>query len=446
MGDSFENRTKLLVLEECRHPYVLQLEENYQNIRLSIFTAYSIILIGSFGYYLKLRDYPRLVVRPLQVVFLLFIILFLENISNNLVEGFNSTPNFLNSCFLRQFSFNFGVILVLVANSLNLFEYYIRFKLYKAVTKFTVGSKTNSKNTKDTNISEYDSLTTIHSYTKDKFINIITSIGIFIAVLFGLSTSYIYCPELNDNFQCSADPEVFIDTYIFGFIGLLILVLLITVSYSTYRFPDPFGIIREVLFITVSYIFQVIGFFVMQIFYPPAVGEVYPISPYIIVSFVAFAQYIMIFPYQLYMANNQRIREMTFVQVLKTKGALKMFKLQIESELSAHHLQFYLAVVDFEKRAKAKEDVDNLAFLIYDKYVKDLAIDEINVRPNLKHEVAEIFENKGEITPELFTKLRHATYQLMHNNSYARFIRGPLYRIYLGLNSNDVGQLSSLNE
>lgn len=299
MGDELKNITDILVFEECRQPYILQVTEEYQNFRLGFFCVQIVSAIACLALWIKLRPtLPRLLMRPLAVTAILFTNVVIEAVLDSLAEGLLDKRNIFNQCAFFQFWYHFLISASVFGFVLNLAQYYNKYRLYKAVVGLPSPNTFSVNSASLFGISQAEKVVKLHKYTTDKFITKVALIGIFIICIFSFGATVVFCPEFGSEL-CPHKEDVKLDEAVY-FVGVVICVIVVIgVIYSTFKYPDPFGIIREVLLSTILISLQVMSYFALTEVLEFSTGEVYPVTAFITVTIFGFMQFLLAFPFWL---------------------------------------------------------------------------------------------------------------------------------------------------
>lgn len=446
MDAELMNITDELVFEECRQPYILQLTDGLRYFRFFLFTFHSVVLFVGMFLWIKYINLPRLSVRPFAIIFLYFSYFVLENIGNSLTEATNNKVIFLSTCVVQQFIFHTKTLTFLAILLLSLFYYFMRFKLFQTVLSSKspyLMSKANSSLREEVRLSDITKTLSVLKYSNPYFLKKAAFVAAVLATLWGLIAVSIFCPQISSSNVCPNDGLIFTQGFIFGVLGLFVFVIMVYTSYVTTIFPDPFGIIREVLVITGLYILKFTLLQSLEVVFPFSQGVLYRFTPFTATSIATTLQLLYVFPYQIYLAFNQKqLEALPFHDILTHKGSLEMFKLHIQNENSAENLKLYLAVNTFKTNSFNSSLDKKLAKLIYDAFIDENGKQPVNLPYQMRKDLQEIFDSNGqnkkiEFDATVYDAAQNHVFNLMESDSYVRFINGPLYRLFNGITNSD---------
>lgn len=431
-----------LVFEDCRFNYIKQTSSEYRKVSAFIFAFTCIFAITFLYIWFKKRDLPRIAARPVPIVILLFSVYFHDIVGSWLVLATSDNVNFLNSCAFRIMSRYITAYGFLMAAVLKLLFYYYRYRLCVHLTKqqnepIDIDAEKNA-----TFLIGDKKATILHSYTTTQFFTkTIIFVGLFGYIIFGI-LAYLICPDINSNppISCPNDDGT-LTLVIFCGIALVLLCLIISVTYATIHFHDPFGIVREVLVVTLMYILQIIVYAALTTIFVPG-EKTHPITPISPTSVISFFQFVTAFPLQIFLGRKHTVEELSLTTILETPTLKLLFRLHLHRELSDERYDFYFAVEQYKVAFDNDENVENLATSIIERFVAVRSEKEINVGFDERQLVLEVFRENKRGERNVFDDLQASVLGSMRETSYFSFLRGPLYRLYLGLNTIEVEDLN----
>jgi regulator of G-protein signaling len=121
-------------------------------------------------------------------------------------------------------------------------------------------------------------------------------------------------------------------------------------------------------------------------------------------------------------------------EVLSTQTGIMFFSNHLAGEYSSENIQFWEAVRDFPQNPSLKE-----CRRIVDLYIREKSEFEVNILQLVRHQVLAEFEELGDAEPDssvwtykknLFELAQNEVFNLMHRDSFPRFRRSRLYRLY----------------
>ncbi|XP_060771223.1 regulator of G-protein signaling 14a isoform X1 [Neoarius graeffei] len=114
-----------------------------------------------------------------------------------------------------------------------------------------------------------------------------------------------------------------------------------------------------------------------------------------------------------------------FERLMEDPVGVRYFTAFLNSEVSAENILFWQACEKFQKIPPTNlDELKKQAHSIYDLYLSENSFNAVNI-----DDTARI--NKSDLekpTPEMFSKAQQQIYKLMKFDSYARFVRSPLYQ------------------
>lgn len=117
--------------------------------------------------------------------------------------------------------------------------------------------------------------------------------------------------------------------------------------------------------------------------------------------------------------------DLDFDQVFGTTIGLRFFAQHLQREYSEENLHFWVEAQEF----KEKRNIENLlplAEAIANKYVILSAAEGINIPRSVRAQIIDTVES-GDVTLALFDEAIRVIVRLMQNDSFPRFLKGPLY-------------------
>lgn len=121
-------------------------------------------------------------------------------------------------------------------------------------------------------------------------------------------------------------------------------------------------------------------------------------------------------------------------EVLSTQTGIMFFSNHLAGEYSSENIQFWEAVRDFPQNPSLKE-----CRRIIDLYIREKSEFEVNILQLVRQQILEEFAELGEEEPDfsiwvhkknLFELAQNEVFNLMHRDSFPRFRRSRLYRLY----------------
>ncbi|KAM9497067.1 regulator of G-protein signaling 14a isoform 4-T4 [Clarias gariepinus] len=114
-----------------------------------------------------------------------------------------------------------------------------------------------------------------------------------------------------------------------------------------------------------------------------------------------------------------------FERLMEDPVAVRYFTAFLKSEVSAENILFWQACEKFQRIPATKlDELKKEARSIYDVYLSESSLHAVNI-----DDTARINESDLEKpTPGMFSKAQQQIYKLMKFDSYARFVRSPLYQ------------------
>jgi len=121
-------------------------------------------------------------------------------------------------------------------------------------------------------------------------------------------------------------------------------------------------------------------------------------------------------------------------ELLSTQTGIMFFSNHLAGEYSSENIQFWEAVRDFPQNPSLKE-----CKRIVDLYIRENAEFEVNILQLVRRQILDEFQELGETEPEpavwvykkdLFELAKNEVFGLMHRDSFPRFRRSRLYRLY----------------
>ncbi|KPP72149.1 regulator of G-protein signaling 14-like [Scleropages formosus] len=115
----------------------------------------------------------------------------------------------------------------------------------------------------------------------------------------------------------------------------------------------------------------------------------------------------------------------SFERLLEDPTGVHYFTAFLKSEVSAENILFWQACEKFRKiPANKKEELIKEARSIYDAYLSSSASHAINIDDTARTNECDL----EDPNPEMFSKAQQQIFKLMKFDSYARFVRSPLYQ------------------
>ena len=115
-----------------------------------------------------------------------------------------------------------------------------------------------------------------------------------------------------------------------------------------------------------------------------------------------------------------------FKHVLSDENGRQLFTLFLRGEYSEENLEFWLEVEQFKKIENG--ELLNRANDIYLKFVKPMSEREVNISGINRRKIAEFIE-KEEFSNDLFDSAQAQVHNLMHRQSYPRFLTSDLLKV-----------------
>eukprot|EP00002_Diphylleia_rotans_P019022 TRINITY_DN367_c0_g3_i1.p1 TRINITY_DN367_c0_g3~~TRINITY_DN367_c0_g3_i1.p1 ORF type:complete len:856 (+),score=164.65 TRINITY_DN367_c0_g3_i1:55-2622(+) len=120
----------------------------------------------------------------------------------------------------------------------------------------------------------------------------------------------------------------------------------------------------------------------------------------------------------------------TSIRRLLTFPMLKAF---VEKEVSLENINFWLAVTDYKhvmdkKTDLAESEKRQMAYHIFEEFIQSESPSEVNIQHNLRMAIES--EMKETVSSTLFDKAQREVLQLLHGNSYVRFLKSPEHQEY----------------
>ncbi|KAJ3451065.1 electron carrier/ protein disulfide oxidoreductase [Anaeramoeba flamelloides] len=120
--------------------------------------------------------------------------------------------------------------------------------------------------------------------------------------------------------------------------------------------------------------------------------------------------------------------------------AIDYFKEFLFEQLNQENVLFYLDVVNFKQRCSIdKKLLKKLAKIIYEKYIKNQSIFEINIDFKCRALITSKIKNK-EYSIDMFDKAREIVYIHMNLNSFEEFKKSKLYQDFLNQSKKNKGE------
>eukprot|EP00002_Diphylleia_rotans_P026207 TRINITY_DN5213_c0_g1_i8.p1 TRINITY_DN5213_c0_g1~~TRINITY_DN5213_c0_g1_i8.p1 ORF type:complete len:655 (-),score=142.31 TRINITY_DN5213_c0_g1_i8:1183-3147(-) len=112
-----------------------------------------------------------------------------------------------------------------------------------------------------------------------------------------------------------------------------------------------------------------------------------------------------------------------------------LLKAYVDKELSMENITFWLAVTDYKyilehKPSLSEAEKRDMAVALFDEYIRSGSSSEVNIQANLR--TAMEAELKEGASISLFDKAQREVLQLLHGNSYVRFLKSQEYQEYVG--------------
>lgn len=191
----------------------------------------------------------------------------------------------------------------------------------------------------------------------------------------GFVYSFVTCPQLNSKSKCPNLENVKIEQTMLLLINSFALLFTNGIGLATVKFPDPFGILFEIAFVTFM---NSIGGIIFICFRKRSY-QGRSTSPMVIYVVSCFIQWLYVFPYQIYKAKNNEQKKMKLVDVMQTKSGLKLFTLFLEKEQNDENIRFYLEAEEFETNFRPDTETFLQAKLICHRYINVNAKHEVNI-------------------------------------------------------------------
>ncbi|XP_066525466.1 regulator of G-protein signaling 14a isoform X2 [Hoplias malabaricus] len=114
-----------------------------------------------------------------------------------------------------------------------------------------------------------------------------------------------------------------------------------------------------------------------------------------------------------------------FERLLEDPVAVRYFTAFLKSEVSAENILFWQACEKFQKIPPTNlDELKKEARSIYDLYLSDTSFHAVNIDDAARTEEKDL----ESPTPHMFSKAQQQIFKLMKFDSYARFVRSPLYQ------------------
>ncbi|GAA6094542.1 regulator of G-protein signaling 14a isoform X2 [Tachysurus ichikawai] len=114
-----------------------------------------------------------------------------------------------------------------------------------------------------------------------------------------------------------------------------------------------------------------------------------------------------------------------FERLMEDPVGVRYFTAFLKSEVSDENILFWQACEKFQKTpATSLEELKTQARSIYDLYLSESSFSAVNIDDTARVNMSDL----KKPTPEMFSKAQQQIYKLMKFDSYARFVRSPLYQ------------------
>ncbi|XP_062850527.1 regulator of G-protein signaling 14a [Trichomycterus rosablanca] len=114
-----------------------------------------------------------------------------------------------------------------------------------------------------------------------------------------------------------------------------------------------------------------------------------------------------------------------FEHLLADPVGVNYFTAFLQSEVSAENILFWQACEKFQKIPPTNlDELKKEAHAIYELYLSDNSFHAINIDDTARTNESDL----DKPTPDMFSKAQQQIFKLMKFDSYARFVRSPLYR------------------
>ncbi|KAL6473939.1 hypothetical protein MHYP_G00175000 [Metynnis hypsauchen] len=114
-----------------------------------------------------------------------------------------------------------------------------------------------------------------------------------------------------------------------------------------------------------------------------------------------------------------------FERLLEDPVGVRYFTAFLKSEVSAENILFWQACEKFQKIPLTNlDELKKEARTIYDLYLSDTSFHAVNIDDTARTEESDL----EKPTPDMFSKAQQQIFKLMKFDSYARFVRSPLYQ------------------
>ncbi|KAL7868286.1 hypothetical protein SRHO_G00096700 [Serrasalmus rhombeus] len=114
-----------------------------------------------------------------------------------------------------------------------------------------------------------------------------------------------------------------------------------------------------------------------------------------------------------------------FERLLEDPVGVRYFTAFLKSEVSAENILFWQACEKFQKIPPTNlDELKKEARAIYDLYLSDTSFHAVNIDDTARTEESDL----EKPTPDMFSKAQQQIFKLMKFDSYARFVRSPLYQ------------------
>ncbi|XP_072524328.1 regulator of G-protein signaling 14a isoform X2 [Salminus brasiliensis] len=114
-----------------------------------------------------------------------------------------------------------------------------------------------------------------------------------------------------------------------------------------------------------------------------------------------------------------------FERLLEDPVGVRYFTAFLKSEVSAENILFWQACEKFQKiPATNLDELKKEARSIYDLYLSEASFHAVNIDDTARTEESDL----EKPTPDMFSKAQQQIFKLMKFDSYARFVRSPLYQ------------------
>ncbi|XP_036431489.1 regulator of G-protein signaling 14a isoform X2 [Colossoma macropomum] len=114
-----------------------------------------------------------------------------------------------------------------------------------------------------------------------------------------------------------------------------------------------------------------------------------------------------------------------FERLLEDPVGVRYFTAFLKSEVSAENILFWQACEKFRKIPPTNlDELKKEARTIYDLYLSDTSFHAVNIDDTARTEESDL----EKPTPDMFSKAQQQIFKLMKFDSYARFVRSPLYQ------------------